>query len=84
MPPAQILQIGEESQIMAISAHVKPLQIAGLKWVASFRYNLEEYGLPTHISTIILNDSLKAIPLAVIDAQRGGGFIVDFCYRPWV
>lgn len=69
MPPAQVLPIGEESLIMAISALVKPLNIAGLKWVASFRYNLEKYGLPTHISTIFLNDAVKAVPLAVVDGN---------------
>ncbi len=69
MPQAQVLPIGEESLIMAISAYVKPLQIAGLKWVASFQYNLEKYGLPTHISTIFLNDAVKAVPLAVIDGN---------------
>ncbi len=67
--PVVSLPIREESLIMAMPAAIRPLNIAGLKWVAYYRYNLEEYELPTHISTIFLNDSLNGTPLVVMDGN---------------
>ena len=67
--PVVSLPIKGESLIMAMPAAIRPLNVAGLKWVAYYRYNEEEHGLPTHLSTIFLNDALNAAPLAVMDGN---------------
>jgi ornithine cyclodeaminase/alanine dehydrogenase-like protein (mu-crystallin family) len=69
MPPAAGITVSDDSRIMGISAYVKPLTVAGLKWGAAFRYNTDRYGLPTHITTIFLNDAATGVPLAVMDGN---------------
>lgn len=53
--------------IQAFPAYVKPLGVAGLKWLAWFRRNPEE-GLPAISATGMLNDASTGMPLAIFDA----------------
>jgi len=69
MPPATGITVRDDSRIFGMSAYVKPLTLAGLKWGATFRYNNDKYGLPTHIATIFLNDAATGVPLAVMDGN---------------
>jgi ornithine cyclodeaminase/alanine dehydrogenase-like protein (mu-crystallin family) len=59
--------------VQAFPALIKPLQVAGVKWLASFRKNPKR-GLPAISATGVLNDAETGMPLAVFDATSVTNF----------
>lgn len=59
--------------VQAFPAHVKPLQVAAVKWLASFRKNPKR-GLPAISATGILNSTETGMPLAIFDATSVTNF----------
>ncbi len=52
----------------AMPAYVAgPYEVFGIKWIAGFPKNPMKFGLPRATGLIVLNDSWKGIPLAVMD-----------------
>jgi ornithine cyclodeaminase/alanine dehydrogenase-like protein (mu-crystallin family) len=59
--------------VQAFPAFVKPLEVAGVKWLASFRKNPKR-GLPAISATGILNSAETGMPLAIFDATSVTNF----------
>lgn len=59
--------------VQAFPAFVKPLDIAAVKWLASFRGNPKR-GLPAISATGVLNSTETGMPLAVFDATSVTNF----------
>lgn len=60
-----------DSGLTAMSAYVRPLGIAGLKWIGLNFENPAKRDLPSHTAMIILNDAESMAPLAIME----GGWI---------
>ncbi|MFC1903883.1 ornithine cyclodeaminase family protein [Chloroflexota bacterium] len=64
-------------RVQAFPSHIKPIGIAGVKWLGVFKHN-KRRGLPTIGAIDIISDAETAMPLAIIDgtsvtAMRTGG-----------
>ena len=59
--------------VQAFPAFVKPLDVAAVKWLASFRKNPRR-GLPAISATGVLNSTLTGMPLAIFDATSVTNF----------
>ena len=59
--------------VQAFPAFVKPLEVAGVKWLASFRKNPKR-GLPAISATGVLNSTETGMPLAIFDATSVTNF----------
>ena len=70
LPDKMILDLNEKERgrINGLCAYVGgDMDLCGLKWIASFPHNPAAYGLPRATALLILNDSWKGVPLAVMD-----------------
>lgn len=71
LPPKIVLDLDERrvGRINAMPAYVGgTFDICGIKWIAGFPRNPIEHGIPRATGLIIINDSKKGVPLAVMDA----------------
>lgn len=59
--------------VQAFPAFIKPLQVAGVKWLASFRKNPRR-NLPAISATGVLNSTETGMPLAIFDATSVTNF----------
>ena len=59
--------------VQAFPAFVEPLEVAGVKWLASFRKNPKR-GLPAISATGVLNSTETGMPLAIFDATSVTNF----------
>jgi len=85
MPDKMVLRWGDtdseavSGRINAMAGYIgDPINIAGIKWIASKPQNPMKYGMPRASALIILNDPEKGFPIAVMDgtvisAMRTGG-----------
>jgi len=68
--PVHLWISGEESKVAgsfgAYLCAVKPLSVAGVKWLSCFKGN-RTVGLPPITATNVLNDITTGLPLAIID-----------------
>jgi len=70
LPSKVILDLGERERgrINAMPAYVGgKFEICGIKWIAGFPPNPTKYGIPRAHALIVLNDSEKGVPLAIMD-----------------
>jgi len=85
MPDKMVLRWGDmdseaiNGRINAMAGYISdPINVAGIKWIASKPQNPMKYGMPRASALIILNDPEKGFPIAVMDgtvisAMRTGG-----------
>ena len=70
VPPKTVLDLGEKTRgrINSMPAYVGgDMDVCGIKWIASFPANPQKYGIPRATGLIILTDSWKGVPLAIMD-----------------
>ncbi len=67
LPPKPGVYPRPQAFIHAMPAYVRPLDAAGLKWVAAYPGNTRR-GLPHVTGLIVLNDTETGVPVAVMDA----------------
>ncbi|HJX23573.1 MAG TPA: ornithine cyclodeaminase [Candidatus Bathyarchaeia archaeon] len=69
-PPKTVLDLDEKNRgrINSMPSYVGgDLDVCGIKWIASFPKNPQKYGIPRAMGIIILTDSWKGVPLAIMD-----------------
>ncbi|NQU09689.1 ornithine cyclodeaminase family protein, partial [bacterium] len=66
MPPKPGVHPRPDCFIHAMPAHVRELDVAGLKWVSGYPPNVAK-GLPYITGLLVLNDAETGIPIAVMD-----------------
>lgn len=70
LPYKTVLDLGERERGRgnAMPAYVGgPYDVFGIKWIAGFPKNPQDYGLPRATGLFVLNDAWKGVPLAVMD-----------------
>ena len=70
LPPKIVLDLDERrvGRINAMPAYLGgTFDICGIKWIAGFPGNPVKYGIPRATGLIIINDSKKGTPLAIMD-----------------
>jgi 2,3-diaminopropionate biosynthesis protein SbnB len=70
LPYKTVLDLGERERgrSNAMPAYVGgQYDVFGIKWIAGFPKNPQDYGLPRATGLFILNDAWKGVPLAVMD-----------------
>jgi|AGTN01.2.fsa_nt_gi Predicted ornithine cyclodeaminase, mu-crystallin homolog len=73
MPSKVILDLDERrhGRINAMPAYIGgSIKMCGIKWIAGFPNNPENFGLPRANAIVVLNDSKNGLPLAILEGTR--------------